>query len=242
MKRPQSALFDRLAAGSQLYAYPSESLRKLDALVEEKGRTLDVGCGDGTIPQAFDVPWVTGFDLSFRCATLARQRGIASAVADATAGFPYATGFFDTVYCVDVLHHLERCWQPLLDEVDRVLRPCGNLVIVEPDARNAFVRWTQAPGSPLRVAPYDNEPAIDPDELMPLLEERGYTASCRPIHIEGEQVERSIFPLWQRLAKAPFTLALAFLYRNVPNKFVIIATRAGDRRAGAAGARKDSAS
>ncbi|MCC6698203.1 MAG: class I SAM-dependent methyltransferase [Candidatus Hydrogenedentes bacterium] len=228
MKRPQSALFDRLAAGSQLYVYPPDSLRKLNGLVKDKGRTLDVGCGDGTIPQAFDAPWVTGFDVSHRCAVLSRGRGIASVVADAGGGFPYAAGAFDTVYCVDVLHHLERRWQPVFDEVSRVLRPGGTLVIVEPDARNTFVRWTQAPGSPIRVAPFDNEPAIDPRELLPLLEARGYDVSCRPIHIEGEQVERSVFPLWQRLAKAPFTLALAFLYRNVPNKFAIIATKAGD--------------
>lgn len=242
MRRPQSALFDRLAAGSQLYAYPSESLRKLNELVKNKGRTLDVGCGDGTIPRAFDAPWVTGFDVSFRCAVLARGRGIASVVADAAGGFPYGAGSFDTVYCVDVLHHLERRWQPLLDEVNRVLRPGGTLVIVEPDARNTFVRWTQAPASPIRVAPYNNEPAINPSELLPLLQACGFGASYQPIHIEGEQVERSVFPLWQRLAKAPFTLTLAFLYRNVPNKFAIIATKAGDTRRAVPGTRMDTVS
>lgn len=242
MKRPQSALFDRLASGSQLYVYSPDSLRKLNGLIKDKGLTLDVGCGDGTIPQAFDAPWVTGFDVSFRCAVLSRGRGIAPVVADAAGGFPYAAGSFDTIYCVDVLHHLERRWQPVFDEVDRVLRPGGTLVIVEPDARNAFVRWTQAPSSPLRVAPYENEPAIDPSELLPLLEARGYDWSCRPIHIEGEQVERSIFPLWQRLAKAPFTLALAFLYRNIPNKFAIIATKAGATRGAVPGSTTDTVS
>ncbi|MCC6486587.1 MAG: class I SAM-dependent methyltransferase [Candidatus Hydrogenedentes bacterium] len=241
MKRPQSALFDRLAAGSQLYAYPPESLRKLNELVKNKGRTLDVGCGDGTIPQAFDAPWVTGFDVSFRCAALARGRGVVSVVADAAGGFPYATDSFDTVYCVDVLHHLERRWRPVFDEVNRVLRPGGTLVIVEPDARNAFVRWTQAPDSPIRVAPCDNEPAIDPSDLLPLLQACGFEASCHSIHIEGEQVERSVFPLWQRLAKAPFTLLLSFLYRNVPNKFAIIVTKAGDTRGEVPAASRESA-
>ncbi len=227
MKRPQSALFDRLAAGDSLYTYPRESLEQLNALVSTKGRTLDVGCGDGAIPEAFKADFVAGFDVSFRCAELARNRGIRAAVADAVSGLPFANETFDTIYCVDVLHHLERQWESVFAELDRVLRLEGTLAIVEPDARNAFVRWTQAPNSPIRVAPFDNEPAIDPAELVPHLERRGYAISLRSIHIEGEQVERSVFPLWQRLAKAPFTLALARWYRNVPNKFAIIARKPG---------------
>lgn len=225
MKRPQSALFDRLAVGDQLYTYPRESLDKLNALVTDKGRTLDVGCGDGAIPESFDASFVAGFDVSYRCAMLARQRGIRTVVADALGGLPYVDEAFDTIYCVDVLHHLEQRWEPVFAELHRVLRPAGTLVIVEPDARNPFVRWTQAPSSPIRVAPYDNEPAIDPADLIPQLEHRAYAMSIGPIHIEGEQVERSVFPLWQRLAKAPFTLALAYRYRNTPNKFVIIARK-----------------
>jgi SAM-dependent methyltransferase len=227
VRRPQAALFDTLAAGEQLYVYPPESLEKLNGLVPEKGRTLDVGCGDGTIAAALEAPLVIGFDVSHRCARLGVARGVPSLVADATEALPFGDETFDTVYCVDVLHHLEGKWAPLLIEVRRVLRARGTLVIVEPDARNPFVRITQAPGSPLRVAPYNNEPAIDPNELLPLLEEQGYVCACTPIHIAGEQVVRSVFPLWQRIAKAPFVLALAFVFRKRPNKFAIVARKMG---------------
>lgn len=227
MKRPQAALFDALAAGEQLYVYPQESLDKLNGLVTHKGRTLDVGCGDGAIPAAFDAPRMFGFDLSPRCACLSTKRGVPSVVADATAALPFAAETFDTVYCVDVLHHLEGKQPTLLKEMHRILRPSGTLAIVEPDARNAFVRITQAPGSLLRVAPYNNEPAINPNDLLPLLDKLGFNCTCDPIHITGEQVVRSVFPLWQRLAKAPFVLALAFLYRKRPNKFAILAKKNG---------------
>lgn len=225
MKRPQAALFDALAAGEQLYVYPQESLAKLNALVKKKGRTLDVGCGDGAIPAAFDAPRTFGFDVSPRCAGLSTMGGVPSIVADATQALPFATESFDTVYCVDVLHHLEGHQPPLLREIHRVLRPEGQLAIVEPDARNPFVRITQAPNSLLRVAPYTNEPAIDPSDLLSILHELGFSCTCDPIHITGEQVVRSVFPMWQRLAKAPFVLALAFFYRNRPNKFAILAQK-----------------
>ncbi|MCC6797812.1 MAG: class I SAM-dependent methyltransferase [Candidatus Hydrogenedentes bacterium] len=225
MKRPQAVLFDTLAAGEQLYVYPQESLKKLNALIVDKGRTLDVGCGDGAIPAAFDAAKVFGFDVSPRCARLSSKCGVPSIVADATQALPFASESFDTVYCVDVLHHLEGKQQPLLKEIHRILRPEGWLAIVEPDARNPFVRITQEPNSLLRVAPYNNEPAIDPRALLSILDELGFSCSCDPIHIKGEQVVRSVFPMWQRLAKAPFVVALALLYRNCPNKFAILAQK-----------------
>lgn len=225
MRRPQAVLFDALAAGEQLYVYPQESLKKLNALIDDKGRTLDVGCGDGAIPAAFDTQRTFGFDVSPRCACLSTKSGVPSVVADATQALPFATESFDTVYCVDVLHHLEGKQPPLLREIHRILRPEGRLAIVEPDARNPFVRITQAPNSLLRVAPYDNEPAIDPNALLPMLHNLGFSCTCDSIHITGEQVVRSVFPMWLRLAKAPFVLALALVYRNRPNKFAILARK-----------------
>lgn len=225
MKPDQAALFDRLATGPCLYAYSDEALAKLDALVPSKGRVLDVGCGDGSIGQVLTADRVAGLDVSVRCVTLAHGRGLDAVAADAVAGIPFRDEAFDTVYCVDVLHHLDMSWEPVFKEIDRVLRPSGTLAIVEPDATNPFVRWTQAPGSPIRVAPSPNEPAIDPAVLFLYLERLGYPFTCRPIHIEGRQMERSLFPLWQRVLKAPFVLALAFWCRNVPNKFAIVATK-----------------
>ena len=225
MSRKQAALFDRLAAGSRLYDYPAESLAKLKALVPQGGRVLDVGCGDGTIGAAFDSDFHVSFDVSPRCAALAASRGQSALVADATGGLPFANAAFDTVACMDVLHHLGQAWEAVFSELDRVLRPGGALVIIEPDARNLLVRWTQGPRSPIRVAPCDDEPAIDPDELLPHLERRGYAFELQSTHIEGAQVERAVFPLWQRLLKAPFVLGLAWWCRGRPSKFAIVARK-----------------
>ncbi|GMW03405.1 MAG: hypothetical protein AMXMBFR84_45390 [Candidatus Hydrogenedentota bacterium] len=225
MKNAQARLFDRLAAGEQLYAYPEISLARIDSLLARKGLTLDVGCGDGTIGRALSQATVIGFDISPRCAGLSLRKGIPALVADGSASLPFRDAAFDTAFCVDVLHHLNRDWTGIVSELDRVTKPGGTLVIVEPDARNPFVRWTQQPGSPIRLAPFNNEAAIFPEEILAPLGRMGYTPQCQPIHIEGEQVVRDVFPLWQRLLKAPFTLTLAFWNRNRPNKFAIVARK-----------------
>ena len=221
----QGELFDRLSASGELYRYAPEALSRLNALLPDKGVVLDVGCGDGVIGQALDAEHTMGFDISFRCAQLATRRGVHSIVADACRDLPFGSSTFDTVYCVDVLHHLPDHHAAALNAIDRVLRPGGSLVIVEPDAQYALVRWTQAPWSPIRVAPYENEPAIYAGQLTSLLQDRGYTFTCTPIRIDGYQLERSGFPLWQRLLKAPFVLALAWWHGHKPNKFAIVAQK-----------------
>lgn len=221
----QAALFDQLAANDRLYDYHDDALTALDALVPEKGILLDIGCGDGVLTAAYRATGSFGFDVSPKCARLASRKGVKTAVADCTLGFPFPEKCFDTVYCVSVLHHLHNAWDVLFAEMDRVLRPGGTLVIVEPDARNALVKWTQAPGSPIRTAPYDNEPAIDARQLFPYLDRLGFTHTCRPINVEGDQVTPSAFPLWNRALKAPFVWALAWRCRRQPNKFAIIAKK-----------------
>ncbi len=225
----QGDLFDHLASGDTLYAYPPESLEKINALLPRDGILLDVGCGDGFIAQALRSDRVIGIDISPRCVHLCRGRGVEGVVGDATRNIPFADSSFDTVACIDVLHHLDQQWDTIFPELDRILKPGGTLCIVEPDARNPFVRWTQAPGSPIRVAPWPNEPAINPVELIPHLENLGYRFDVNPIHIAGSQQERSVFPLWQRLLKAPFVLIAYALYRNRPNKFSIVAEKPHDR-------------
>ena len=221
----QGDLFDHLASGNVLYEYAPGALEKLDALVEGKGRLLDIGCGDGVIGEALHADVTMGVDLSPRCARLARNRGLMASVGDAAAGLPFRMACFDTVTCIDVLHHLGQVWDEIFAELDRVLRPGGRLCIVEPDARNPFVRWTQAPRSPIRVAPWHDEPAIDPLELIAHLERLGYEYTCESIHIEGRQTKRSVFPLWQRVLKAPFVIMLAWYFRDRPNKFALVARK-----------------
>jgi len=218
----QGDTFDELASGELLYDYEPESLELVRSLVPATGRVLDLGCGDGVLGAAMDAETVVGVEISARCALLAAKRGLKTLVADAQAGLPFPDGAFDTTTCLNILHHLPGAWDDVLRELDRVLAPGGAMVIVEPDARYRLVRWTQAPGSPIRVAPCDNEPAIDPRNLIVILDSMGYSFSCRPVRMIGHQMERSTFPLWQRLLKAPFVIVLSWLHGKRANKFALV--------------------
>ncbi len=226
----QGAVFDRLTTTSDLFLYEEGHLDRINALVPEKGLVLDVGCGDGAVGAALDGVRVVGFDISQQCARAAGGRGLNALVADATTALPFLDARFDTVYCVDVLHHLHGVWEPLLRELVRVLKPGGTLAIVEPDARYAYVRWTQAPRSPIRVAPCDNEPAIYPDDLMAILKRLGLEFELSPIRVIAHQVNRDVFPMWQRLLKAPFIVLITLWQGERPNKFAITARAPGNRR------------
>jgi SAM-dependent methyltransferase len=221
----QGQLFDYLSTEEGLYEYEPESLARLDALVVNKGRTLDLGCGDGAIGGALRADAVFAADISPKCAALAARKGLFAVVADARS-LPFREGAFDTVYCVDMLHHLPGEWGTVMAEVDRVVQPGGRMAVIEPDARYAFVRWTQAPNSPIRVAPHHNEPAIDPARLLPFIDSGKFQIEMNPIRIDGRQITRSVFPMWQRLLNAPFVIALALWHGSRPNKFAIVARKA----------------
>ena len=63
---------------------------------------------------------------------------------------------------------------------------------------------------------------------FPLMARMGFELERRPIRIDGRQVCRSVFPLWQRLFKAPFVIALAWWHGRRPNKFVLVGRKRGE--------------
>ncbi len=84
------------------------------------GRSLEIGGGFGNLKEyagnvvSTDLVPVPGLD----------------AVADAQA-LPFRDSNFDNIVAVDVLHHIERP-QRFFSEADRVLRPGGRIILVEP--------------------------------------------------------------------------------------------------------------
>jgi SAM-dependent methyltransferase len=102
-----------------------------------RGRTLDLGAG-----QLVWRPVLAQNATGYVSADLAPEHAELDVLLDATAGLPFSSNSFDTVFCCSVLEHTRAPWR-VFPEVHRILRPGGVLVLSVP-----FVFY-------LHGAPYD---------------------------------------------------------------------------------------
>jgi SAM-dependent methyltransferase len=127
-------------------------------------RVLDAGCGTGyglAMLLAEGPESVTGVDLSEEAVAEAGRRlgDDAELVRADVRDLPFEEDSFDMVVCFEVIEHVER-QRDALDELKRVLRPGGMLLISSPN------RDVYPPGNPHHVREYR------PEELQAELEER----------------------------------------------------------------------
>ncbi|GAA5227131.1 class I SAM-dependent methyltransferase [Paeniglutamicibacter antarcticus] len=112
--------------------YERPAMIKLAGDVRSR-QILDAGCGSGPLAKALcDLgATVTGFDSSKAMIDLARKRlgeGAQLLVADLGQPLPFADDSFDDVVASLVFHYLED-WLGSLNEIRRVLRPGGRLIM-----------------------------------------------------------------------------------------------------------------
>jgi SAM-dependent methyltransferase len=110
-------------------------------------RILDLGCGEGHITEAIRCKWpraeLCGFDYSLTAIEIARQRypSIDFAVADAY-DIPYGPATIDATVMNNLWEHLPDPMR-LLDQIRRVLKP-GGYVIISTPSRYRFENLVRA--------------------------------------------------------------------------------------------------
>ena len=127
-------------------------------------RVLDAGCGTGyglAMLLAAGAESATGVDIADEAVAEAARRlgGEAEVVRGDVRDLPFDDDAFDVVACFEVIEHVER-GRDALDELKRVLRPDGVLLVSSPN------RDVYPPGNPHHVHEYR------PEELQAELEER----------------------------------------------------------------------
>jgi len=152
-------------------------------------RVLDIGCGNGfhTLRAAGRCRYVVGFDLDERQLRVAedlrrcrRVRNVLFLKASAQSPLPFPDATFDRVLFLDVLEHLvDR--DRALEEVYRVLRPGGTLLLSVPNANTGWKRRFRAAGIP-SLADRDHKVEFTPEDLRGQLARLGFvlTGCLRP--------------------------------------------------------------
>lgn len=118
----------------------------IDPLIQPGDRVLDLGCGSGLFLPAIYQHTRDIHAVDTSAALLGQAVGLVSTygldgivVKEANAEkLPYEDSHFDALIAVDVLHHFQR-FNRCLQEMWRVVKPGGNLIIFEPNKLNPLL-------------------------------------------------------------------------------------------------------
>lgn len=123
---------------------PADTRARIVASLQEIGArdVLDIGCGSGALAKSLarDEFQMTGIDPNAAAIAkaVARVPGATFLTAGAEA-LPFAAATFDAAIFLNSLHHVPvPAMQAALQEALRVLRPGGEVIVVEPLAMGSF--------------------------------------------------------------------------------------------------------
>ena len=105
------------------------------------GRILDVGGGTGRVSQFLSsyADQVILADQSYQMARESQKKNALLPVCTESETLPFPSNFFERVIMVDALHHVNQ-QQNTLNELWRITKPGGILIIEEPDINTLYVK------------------------------------------------------------------------------------------------------
>jgi 2-polyprenyl-3-methyl-5-hydroxy-6-metoxy-1,4-benzoquinol methylase len=118
-------------------AFDEDRIRRMARrLPKDATSVLDVGCGLArNLPifaEALPAARIVGADIAPNAVEAARRAGFEGVLCDAGEQLPFDAGSFDVVTCGEVIEHMIET-DGLLDEIHRVLKPDGSLILTTPN-------------------------------------------------------------------------------------------------------------
>jgi ubiquinone/menaquinone biosynthesis C-methylase UbiE len=149
-------------------------------------RVLDVGCGKGrfarVLAERFPRASIVGFDLAE--AMLRHVPAGVSPCAGSMTALPFPTAAFDCAYATESLEHAVEI-DVAVDEICRVVRPGGRIVIIDKNAR----KWG-------RLKTPEWEKWFGRKELEKLLARHCAKVASRPISYWEDVAPDGLFLAW----------------------------------------------
>ncbi|MBL0357940.1 MAG: class I SAM-dependent methyltransferase [Chitinophagaceae bacterium] len=136
-------------SGADSYYFAEMRVQMLQGYEQNESlKVLDLGCGDGVseifMQQYFPQWTIEGIDVSKESIEMAKQQQLANSNFAVYDGIhiPFEDNSFNIVFVAGVLHHVEfNLHSPMLDEMKRVLKPGGRLIIYEHNPLNPLTKY-----------------------------------------------------------------------------------------------------
>lgn len=126
--------------GNIAMVYKERALEVLQKNIPKNAKILDVGCAFGDLLSLLDRDnFITyGIDISHYALSKAKKITKAQlALGDLNKSLPYKDDFFDAVFALDIIEHLESPYRFLL-ELHRVLKKDGIVFVQTPNINSFF--------------------------------------------------------------------------------------------------------
>lgn len=118
-------------------------IKKSLNLLDKKGKILDVGCFDGTISEKISALTgndVFGLEISRPAVLKANKKNVKVIRHDIEKPFPIKDSAFDAVFAGEIIEHLYDV-DLFLDEINRVLKKGGYLILTTPNLLSFWNRF-----------------------------------------------------------------------------------------------------
>lgn len=163
-------------------------------LAGDAGEVLDIGCGSSPLGVSVNHKTYTGLDKNADKIEFMRKKIMSGAQFETgtTLGLPYENSSFDTILFIEAIEHLNS-WREVyrtLDEIGRVLRPGGTVIIATPNYGGWTGRLQDKLYGIFQPAAYADEHRIkfNPEVLADLCKEHDLILQDKIIPLNADMV------------------------------------------------------
>lgn len=131
--------------GNIAMVYKERALEVLQKNLPKNAKILDAGCAFGDLLSLLEGNDYTTYGIDISQYAINRAKKITKAqlvVGDLNKKLPYKDNFFDALFAVDVIEHLDSPYKFLL-EAQRVLKKGGILFVQTPNINSIFERFAK---------------------------------------------------------------------------------------------------